>query len=149
MTVDLTPLVNGLVSLAASVIIAAVGVLVPALLRRLHLANVADLTTKIMAGADAAAGAAYAFALTHEGGLQHVAVQNAAIAHGAAYLSDHFADALKQLGVTPDTVSAMVYARLGALLANDPAVSAGQPAVTAALVPVPPAAAPDPARPPA
>jgi hypothetical protein len=137
MTVDLTSVANGLLSLVYTALLASLPWLVPALLRRLRIADNADLTSRVMAGATAAAGAAYNFALTHEGGLAHVAVNNAAIAHGASYMADHFAGDLKELNITPDTVSAMVSARLGVLLASDPAVSAGQPATA---LPVPPSA---------
>jgi len=77
----------------------------------------------------AAAGGAYKFAASHEGGLSNVAVHNGALATATSYVVSNLPDTLQKLGITPDKVTAMVSARLGALLATDPTVTAGKPPV--------------------
>lgn len=124
MHVDLHTAFNLLLALASAGITAAVPILVPALLKRLGMANDKDLSDKLMAAADAAAGAAYKFALAHEGGLSNVAVHDAALATAVNYVVTKMPDTLKTLGLTPDHVHDMVSARLGVLLASDPTVSA-------------------------
>lgn len=124
MHVDLTIVVNTLLVLASTAVTAAIPILVPALLSRLRLADDKDLSDKLMAGADAAAGAAYKFALAHEGGLSNVAVHDAALATAVNYVVTKLPDTLKALNLTPDHVHDMVSARLGVLLASDPTVSA-------------------------
>lgn len=133
MPIDLTSVANILLSLASAAILAAVPIVVPAALKRLGVANNADLSAKLTTAADAAAGEAYRFALAHEGGLANVGIHDAALAVGTQYVVSRFPDAMKALGVTPENVEAMVTARLGALLAGDPTVSAGKPVVTPAV----------------
>jgi len=143
MNVDLTSVATALLSLASAAVLAAIPVLVPAILKRLCVANDADLNAKMTSALDAAAGEAYNYALTHEGGLANVAVHNDALAAGTQYFVSKFADGMKIANVTPDSVTAMVKARLGVLLAGDPTVTAGKPgAAPVAVGPVPVAAAP-------
>ena len=136
-TVDLTNTANILLSLAAAAVTAAIPILIPFVLKRLGVANNADLSAKLATAADAAAGAAYQYALQHEGGLARVDVQNAAVAHGVTYLTSEMQPLLDTLSVTPARASAMVTARLGTLLAGDPSVTAGAPSQTPVPVTIP------------
>ena len=124
---DLTPLVNAFAPVAQAATIAALGVLVPFVLNRLHVANNSDLGKAVATAADAAAGAAYKYALAHDGGLKNIQVHNAALEVGADYVLRNMPGALDKLGLTPEHVQDMVEARLGALLAQDPTVTAGTP----------------------
>jgi len=126
-TVDLANTANVLLSLAAAAVTAAIPILVPFILKRLNIANDADLTQKLELALNAAAGGAYKYAASHEGGLSNVAVNNGALASATTYVVSNLPDTLKTLGVTPDKVTQMVSARLGALLASDPTVTAGKP----------------------
>lgn len=125
--VDFAPVLNAFLALAAAIISAATPIIAYALLARFKVANAADLSRQIGQAADAAAGAAYSYALQHEGGLTSIAVHNEAIAHGADYMIKKIPQKLKQAGVTPDAVNSLVSSRLGILLASDPTVSAGKP----------------------
>jgi hypothetical protein len=127
LSIDLTPVVNVLLPLALAAVSTAVPILVGAALKRLHVANAADIAATVATAADAAAGAAYRYALAHEGGLASVPVHDASIAEGVAYMDQHVPDAVKALGLTQDHVKSLVAARLGSLLAGDPTVSAGAP----------------------
>ena len=127
MTVDLTSPVNDLLAILLAVVTAAIPIVVPALLKRLGVANNADLSQTISNAAQAGAGAAYTYALAHEGGLARLDVKNAAIAAGVQHVANTVPDALAKLGITPANVEAMVTARLGTLLAQDPSVTAGTP----------------------
>jgi hypothetical protein len=140
--VNFSTVLSVLQPLAYAAVIAAIGVLVPTGLKRLGIANNADLTNKLTTVLDAGAGEAYRVALSHEGGLANVAVYNGAIAAGINYVLTAVPTLLTTLGVTPATVEAAVKARLGALLANDPTVSAGTPPVTPAMSPLPAAGLP-------
>ncbi len=137
MTVDLTSIADVLLSLAAAAVTAAIPILVPALLKRLGVANNADLTDKLELALQAAAGGAYKYAASHEGGLSSVAVHNGALAQATTYIVSNLPDTLKELGITPDKVQQMVSNRLGALLASDPTVTAGKPPAAAATPPTP------------
>jgi len=128
MTLDLSQITGILLSLAATIVSAAIPILVPAMLKRLHIANDAALTANLQAVATAAAGLAYQYAAGKAGGLGSVNVHDDALAIGTAYVIKHLPDTLAQLHVTPEIVSEMVSARLGVLLASDPTVSAGVPA---------------------
>ncbi len=127
-TVDLANTANVLLSLAAAAVTAAIPILIPFVLKRLNIANDADLTNKLELALNAAAGGAYKYAASHEGGLSNVAVSNGALASATTYVVSNLPDTLKTLGVTPDKVTEMVSKRLGALLATDPTVTAGKPA---------------------
>ena len=109
-TVDLTNVASVLLSLASAAVLAAIPILIPFVLKRLGVANNADLSAKLATAADAAAGAAYSYALAHEGGLARVDVQNAAVAHGVTYLTSEMQPLLDTLGVTPARASAMTLA---------------------------------------
>lgn len=145
MSVDLTQLAMALLSLVSVAVTTAIPIVVPALLKRLHVANDADLTAKLDTALNAGAGNAYKFAagLINQGGLNNVDVHNAALAMGANYVASNVPGLLTELGITTDKVHAMVSARLGTLLAADPSVSAGQPttptavAVAKPVLPVP------------
>ena len=135
MNIDMTTAANLFLALASAAVTAAIPIVVPALLRRLHIANDADLAGKVDTAAQAAAGVAYKYALAHEGGLANIPVHDAAIAAGAKYVNAALPDTLAKLGITPESVDALVTARLGELLAKDPTVTAGAPKPTPADVP--------------
>lgn len=128
-TVDIANAANILLGLAAAAITTAIPVVVPALLKRLGVANDTDLKNNLENVLQAAAGGAYKFAASHEGGLSNVAVHNGALATATSYVVSNLPDTLQKLGITPDKVTAMVSARLGTLLATDPTVTAGKPPV--------------------
>ena len=135
MTVDLTPLIQVLLTTALAVFTAAVPVIGAYLVKRLHIANDADLATRVEAAAVTGAGLAYKYAMQHEGGLANVQVQNAALKEGISHVEASTPEALAALGITPEHLAAMVDGRLGALLASDPSVTAGKP--LAAPIPKP------------
>jgi hypothetical protein len=110
--------------LALAAVTAGIPIVVPVLLKRAKLANVTGLNAKLVEVLDAGAGEAYRQAVLHGHNLTVPAGQNAAVAIAANYVLARLPDTLKQLGVTPDGVSAMVAARLGKLLAVDPTISA-------------------------
>jgi hypothetical protein len=138
-TADITNIVNVLLGLASAAVLAAIPILVPAVLKRLGIANNAAMEAKVDQVGDDAAGAAYQYALAHEGGLGHVEVKNAALAAGLSHLNANAGAEMTALGVTPAAAAGIVSAKLGALLATDPSISAGAPAQipTPALVPAP------------
>jgi hypothetical protein len=127
--VDLTSIATTLLGLAMAAVTAAIPILVPALLKRLNVANNADLAGKLENALSAAAGVAYQTAVDRasNGGLANIQVKNAALAAGAGYVVAKMPDTLRTLGVTPDGVRDMVSARLGVLLASDPTVTAVAP----------------------
>lgn len=124
MTLDLTPVLDTLAGLAFAAVSAAIPILVPAILRRLKIANNSDLAQRIETAADAGAGLAYQYAVTRAGGLNSVAVKDSAINRGVSHVLLSLPDTLKSLDVTDEHVKDMVTARLGALLATDPTVTA-------------------------
>jgi hypothetical protein len=147
LSVDLTPVVNALLALASVAVTAAIPIIVPALLKRLKIANDSDLAARIEEAANAAAGKAYRYALSHEGGLSNIAVQDAALATGINHVVTSVPGALEALGITQDHVQEMVTARLGSLLATDPSVTAVKtvtplPAIPTPAAPLPPAPPP-------
>jgi hypothetical protein len=146
-TIDLTSPVNDILALLLAAVTAAIPIVVPALLKRLGVANNADLAQTVDKAATAGAGMAYTYALSHEGGLSSLTVRNAALAAGINHVATSVPEALTKLGITPASVEAMVTARLGVLLASDPSVTAGAPPKTPVTTPV--AAAPNPAPAPA
>ena len=133
MTIDLSSVANILLSLASAAVVAAIPLVVPAVLKRLGVANNADLTSNLELALNAAAGGAYKYAASHEGGLSNVAVHNGALATATTYVVSNLPDTLKKLGITPDKVQEMVSNRLGALLASDPTVTAGKPPAAVAV----------------
>lgn len=137
MVVDLQPVAAALLPLASAAVLAAIPILVPAVLKRLHVANDADLSAKLVTACDAAAGLAYRAALSYEGGLSNVAIHDAALAQGVSYVVARMPHAMQQLGLTPEHVGEMVSARLGRLLASDPTVTAGTPPKKEAPTPAP------------
>lgn len=131
MTVDLTPVVQAIMSLMGVAVATAVSILVPALLKRWKIANDSDLGQRVQTAADAAAGVAYNYAMSRiqEGGLARVSVQDAAIGKGLEHVVASVPGALAELGIDDAHVKAMVSARLGTLLATDPSATAGAPSV--------------------
>jgi hypothetical protein len=137
-TVDLTAIASLMLSLASAAVTAAVPILVPALLRRWHVATDTDLARRIEAAVSAGAGLAYQYgaAQVSSGGLSRVTIHDQALAAGVAYVNDRLPETLREMGCSTDTVQQMVSARLGVLLANDPSVTAGAP--PPAVLPEPP-----------
>jgi hypothetical protein len=123
--IDLMPVAEGLVSLVAIVVLGAIPFVLPALLRRLRIADNSALAQRIEVAAVAGAGAAYSYAMERiaAGGLTNVEVKNAALANGANYVLRSLPDTLHALKVDDEHVRQMVAARLGALMAQDPTVS--------------------------
>ena len=134
--VDLSNIANVFLSLASAAVLAAIPIVVPYLLKRLKIGADADMAAKVDAVATDAAGAAYNYALQHEGGLKSVPITNAGIAEGAALMNAKVGPEMESLGITPALVTATVQAKLGTLLAGDPSVSAGAPVATPAPSPV-------------
>ena len=139
-SVDFKPLVNAVLGILAAVVSAAIPVVVAAIYKRLGIANNADQSAKVVSAAQGAAGAAYSFALQHEGGLSNVNVHNAALAAGLNYFNTAVGPELTKMGITPERAASIVAARFGALLASDPTISAGKPAQIAAPAPAEPVA---------
>ena len=67
-TVDLTPIVNVLLPIALATVPTVAAILVPYTLKRLGIANDADLKNNLELALNAAAGGAYKYAASHEGG---------------------------------------------------------------------------------
>src|SRR6185437_12156395 len=126
--IDLNAVVQTLLGLASAAVLAAIPILVPALLKRLHIANNAVLTSQISDACASGAGAAYSYALQHTGGFANVDVHSEALAHGINYVTKDFGPKMAEAGVTPERVAEVVTAKLGALMANDPSIGGGQPA---------------------
>ena len=119
-SIDFTPILSVILSLAGVAITAAVPILMVALLKRFNIANDADLTHKVTVAADAAVGEAQRYALSHVGGLDDVKIRNDAVAAGAAYVARQLPDTLKALNITDASVKALVTARLGRVLERSP-----------------------------
>jgi hypothetical protein len=137
--VDMTAIASALLSLASITVTATIPVVVPALLRRWHIATDSDLARRVETAAMAGAGAAYSYAASKSGGLARVNVHNEALAAGVEYVSTHLPNVLHETGCSPQLVHEMISARLGVLLAGDPTVTAGKPGgavLPAAPVPV-------------
>ncbi|MDE2106744.1 MAG: hypothetical protein KGL39_56540 [Patescibacteria group bacterium] len=139
--IDLSPIIQAVATLLLAAITTAVGYATPAVLKRLGVANSADLAAKINTAADAAAGEAYRQAVLHSHDLTIPAGHNAAVAVAANYLLSRLPDTLKEAGVTPEAVDGLVAARIGKLLAADPTISTARPAAHA-LLPAPAVEAP-------
>ena len=122
---SLADFANVIAPIAYSAFTAAAAVLVPFVLRRLGIANNADLANALEKALDAAAGEVYRTALSYEGGLSNIAVHDASVAAGITYVNNNVPHLLAELKISPDTVASMVQAKFGALLAADPTISAG------------------------
>lgn len=131
-TVDLSGILQIVLGLAAAAVAAAIPILVPFILKRIGIANDADLAAKLDAALTAGAGAAYNYGLSQAQGLSSVPVHNTAVAVGAGYVISKLPEALDHFNITADGVKERVAARLGVLLASDPTVTAGPlpPSVT-------------------
>lgn len=116
---DLTPIANVTLPLLEAALTATIPLVIAWGTKKLGLEKERDLVNKITLAADAGAGLAYKFAVSHEGGLSNVQVHNAALQAGLEYVIGTVPGALKDMGLTPDHVGVMVEARLGKLLATD------------------------------
>ncbi len=128
MSVDLTPLVQALASLALAALAATMPYLAPLLRRYLHISLTATQTAAVQAAADAGAKAAYGYIAANGASFRDVTIRNAALATGVQHVLATAPAALNALGITPDHVKAMVEAHFGGLLAADPTVSIATPA---------------------
>lgn len=135
MSIDLSPILQALLGLAAAVVTGAVPFVVPLIRQRMHIAISADMEQRLDRALNAAAGIAYKLASESidKGGLSNVSVHSQALARATQYVATHVPDTMATLGVTQDNVRDMVSARLGSLLATDPTVSAGSPGATKAM----------------
>jgi hypothetical protein len=127
---NIAPLMDFLVSLASLAVTVAVPIVVPVLLKRLNVATDSDLAKRLTDAADAAAGLAYHYALTRNGGILQPDVKAAALAQASAYVQRQVPDSMEHLQVTDAQLLDMINARIGKLLAADPTVSAGKPATS-------------------
>jgi hypothetical protein len=137
--VDFTEVADTAITIAGATIAAVIPVVVPAILQRLKIGANTDLQSRLDTVLEDAAGAAYKYAQSREGGLSSVAIHDDAIGRGVQFVLEMAPTELKALGITPSTVTSMLTAKIGKLLATDPTVTASAP------VPVP--AAPAPAAP--
>lgn len=135
----LEALLAPLVPFAAAVIAAVLGVVARAVVRHLGLQANAVLAGLVDTAVKRAAGLAYSFMLAEASHIGDQSTHNIAIAKAVGYVTAALPDTLAKLGLTPDSVAAMVSAELGRLLAVDPTV--GIPAAPAAAPALAPAAA--------
>lgn len=125
--IDFGPLLEILGPLFLAAITSGIGAGAAYLRQHTKNAVLQQMITNVQKAADAAAGLAYKYAASHTGGLTNVAVHDGALAVGSSYVLSTVVDSVNKLGLTPDQISKMVEARLGALLASDPSVSVGNP----------------------
>ena len=127
MTIDFGPLLDTLGPVLLAAILGAIGTVGGYMRQHANTSAEQALIANVQSAAEAAAGIAYKFAASHEGGLTKLAVHDGALAEGANYMLSSVNDSVQKLNLTPDQVKAMVSARLGSLLAADPTVSVGKP----------------------
>ena len=134
MTVDLSPLVQGLAGLAFAAVTAAIPIVVPALLKRWHLDATQAQKDALANACSQAADLAYKFLIDNKASYDNVPIRNVALATGVAYVTTHFSGAVQALGLTPEHVHDMVEAHLGARYVADANLS---------IAPIPVAVAPE------
>ena len=132
MTVNFGPLANSILAILGPVLTAVAAVLARAIIQRLGVQNNAALANQITEAATRGAGVAFHMLQTTVAGagVDRVAIHNVAIATGANYVAAALPEAIKNLGVSPDTIAGMVRGELGKLLAayTPPAISLTTPA---------------------
>lgn len=129
MTVDLSPIVQALVGVAALVVSAAGPIIAAAIVRRLHLAQGSAAAQAVTAATETGAGIAYAALVARSHQTASIEIHNAALAAGVQHVVEAVPGAMQRVGVTEETAARMVTGKLGALLARDATVSPG-PSVT-------------------
>jgi hypothetical protein len=122
-TMNVAPLRDFVLALAAAIVSSAVPVLVPALLVRLRLSRNVALSGLITGAAQRAAGIAYHALVSAETNSDTVVFRNAAVAEGTRYVLATLPATVAALGLSPEHVAAMVTGELGRLLAVDPNTS--------------------------
>jgi hypothetical protein len=127
MNVDLTPLVQGLAALLFAALSASIPIVLPAIMRRLHLSLSQDQSTALVDACGRGADLAYKFLIDNGATYNNVPIHNAAVATGVAYVVSHFPDTMKTLGLTPDHVESIVKAQLGARYVADQNLSIAAP----------------------
>ena len=135
-TIDLTPLVQGVMPLVGIALTTIAGLLAHRAIAYLHIAGNSALARQIETAADAGAGIALDFMHANAASIEHVDIHNAALAMGANHALASVPQAMAALGITPEHVAAMVKARVGLRLGPPPSA-----ATKVAAVPAPAAAA--------
>ncbi len=125
MTVDFGPTLNALLALVGPVLAATAAVLARAIIQHFNLKNNAVLSARITDAASRGAGVAFHMLQTGAASLDKVTIHNTAIAAGANYVATALPDAIASLGVSSDTLAAMVKGELGKLLAVNAAPAPG------------------------
>ena len=125
MSVDLTPLVQALLALVATIISGAIPILVRALLARFGRANDKEMADRLDRVLTNAAGLAYKALAEDAKGLASPAIQNKALADAVSYAVQRGTDELVHLNVPQSDLPQMIQARLGTLLASDPTITPG------------------------
>lgn len=138
MTLDLAPLADVCIAIAAAAISAAIPILVPDLLRLLRIHVTAQQSALLVQAASHGADLAVHEATLAAGGLTAVTIANARVATGAGYVAAYVPGLLAQAGVTPEHVADLVRASL-ASKAADLAGSQGSEAVAVVSTPAAPA----------
>jgi hypothetical protein len=127
MQIDLSPLVRVLAPLLLAALTAAVPYGAVLARRALGLRLTAQQQRTLSAAVDAGAQAAYGYLATNQGTIFDLPMRSRALATGVNHALACVGPTLKTLNITPDHIRAMVNARLGGLLAADPAVSVVSP----------------------
>jgi hypothetical protein len=140
MVIDISPIVQALIGTAATVITLSAPVLAAYVIRRLHLESNAAAVAAVNSAAATGAGLAYSALVAESHMPASVEIKNATLAAGVSHVVESVPDAMKQAGVSEDTVARMVAGKLGELLSRDASVSAGpsasMPPPSVAAVPV-------------
>jgi len=123
MEIDLAPLVRALAPLALAAFTAAVPYALVLARRAIGLKLTSQQQASVIASVDSGAQTAYGFVATRGGNVCDASIRNVAIATGVNHVLASIAPTLRALNITPERVHAMVSARFGGLLAEDPTVS--------------------------
>lgn len=123
--IDIKPLMEWLLSLAAACVSAAIPILVTALLKKWNLDKEQALVHSVTAAASRAAGLGYNWLLTEARGIPPIEMKNQAISRGADYVLQRLPGYTKQLGLTHEAIARIVEGELGKLFAIDPNVTVG------------------------
>jgi hypothetical protein len=142
-TIKLDPIIDVLLQLAATVLLAAGTWAITRFTTWLGLKNSAQATATLDDALQKAVtyGLQQTQELIKQKGWDNVDVRNAALAHAAPYMIGHFPDALKNVGLDMSNTQAVQAAVMGALDRSFPhaaAVAAASPATPPATAPAPP-----------
>lgn len=117
MVVDLSTVVEALGGLAMASITAAIPIVVPAVLRSLHINADQAMVQAIAAATQRAAGQVALAVSAHKDSFAHVEIHDAALAAATQNVVAKFPEYTRALGVTPETVRDMVQGELGKMAA--------------------------------